>query len=59
MWKAKGQKRIFNGAYKQMNHPTNRLMEQALYFVLPKETRLNAWFVSTSLRPIMKQSTKL
>ena len=30
-----------------------------IVLILQKGTRLNAWFISTSLQPITKQSTKL
>jgi len=59
MGKARGQTSILNGVYMQTDRPTDRLVERVSYFVLQKETRLNAWFVSTSLPPTMKQSTKI
>ena len=50
---------VFNGAYIQMGRPTGRSAGQVSCFFLLKETRLNVWFASTSLPPIMKHSTKL
>ena len=58
MGKARGQTSILDGVYIRTNRPTNRLVERLSYFVLQKETRLNAWFISTSLPPTMKRSTK-
>ena len=47
-----------DGAYIQTDRPTDRLVDQASYFFPQKETRLNVWFVSTSLPLTMKQSMK-
>ena len=59
MGKIRGQMNVFNGAYIQTGRPTGRSAGQVSCFFLLKETRLNVWFASTSLPPIMKHSTKL
>ena len=45
---------IFGRVCTLTDHPTDRLGEQVLCFILQKGTRLNAWFVSTSLLPTIK-----
>ena len=47
--KAGGQMSVLRGVSTQTDHSTNRLAERVLYSVLQKGTRLNAWFVLTSL----------
>ena len=54
----KGQMSAFNGAYIQTDRLTDGLVEQASCFFPQKETRLNVWFVSTSLPPTMTRSMK-
>ena len=41
-WKTRGQKSILSGIYIRTDRPTNRLVEQVLYFVLQKGTNNEA-----------------
>ena len=45
---------IFGRVCTLTDHPTNKLGEWVLFFILRKEIRLNAWFILTSLLPTMK-----